>query len=78
MQAGNPVVRPTAIETIALGATYAAWLEVGIWTEDGIFASREKVKLATTFYPASYEEQRNKKVESWSKAVSRTFDLADL
>ncbi|KAJ9693030.1 hypothetical protein PVL29_011944 [Vitis rotundifolia] len=57
---GNPVVRPTAIETTTLGAVYATGLAVGIWTEDEIFASGEKVKLATTFSPASYEEQRNK------------------
>ena len=68
--------RPAAIEMTALGAAYAAGSAVGIWTEDEIFASGEKVKLATTFYPASYEERRNKKVES--KAVSRAFDLADL
>lgn len=75
---GNPVVRPADIETTALGAAYAAGLAVGIWTEDEIFDSGEKVKLATTFYPALGEERRNKKVESWCKAVSRTFDLADL
>ncbi|XP_059595536.1 glycerol kinase-like [Vitis vinifera] len=75
---GNPVVRPADIETTALGAAYAAGLAVGIWTEDEIFDSGEKVKLATTFYPALDEERRNKKVESWCKAVSRTFDLADL
>lgn len=75
---GNPVVRPADIETTALGAAYAAGLAVGIWTEDEIFDSGEKVKLATTFYPALDEERRNKKVGSWCKAVSRTFDLADL
>ena len=72
------MVRPADIETTALGAAYAAGLAVGIWTEDEIFDSGEKVKLATTFYPALDEERRNKKVESWCKAVSRTFDLADL
>ncbi|KAJ9692740.1 hypothetical protein PVL29_011702 [Vitis rotundifolia] len=74
----NPVVRPADIKTTALGAAYAAGLAVGIWIEDEIFDSGEKVKLATTFYPALDKERRNKKVESWCKAVSRTFDLADL
>ena len=75
---GSPVVRPADIETTALGAAYAAGLAVGIWSKDEIFDSGERVKSATTFYPVLEEELRKKKVESWCKAVSRTFDLADL
>ncbi|KAG7998097.1 hypothetical protein I3843_01G242000 [Carya illinoinensis] len=75
---GSPVLRPADIETTALGAAYAAGLAVGIWTEDEIFASEEKVKSATIFSPNLGEELRKKRVESWCKAVSRTFDLADL
>lgn len=75
---GNPVVRPADIETTALGAAYAAGLAVGIWTEEEIFSSGEKMKEATIFQPVLEEELRKKKVESWCKAVSRTFDLADL
>lgn len=75
---GNPVVRPADIETTALGAAYAAGLAVGVWTEDEIFSSGERMKKATTFHPILNEEWRKKKVESWCKAVSRTFDLADL
>lgn len=72
------MVRPADIETTALGAAYAAGLAVGVWTEAEIFGSGERVKSATTFKPALEDELRKKKVESWSKAVSRTFDLADL
>jgi len=75
---GSPVVRPADIETTALGAAYAAGLAVGFWTEDEIFASEEKLKSATIFRSTLKEELRKKKVESWCKAVSRTFDLADL
>ena len=71
---GNPVVRPADIETTALGAAYAAGLAVGIWTEDEIFSAGEKMKKATTFQPVLEEGLRKKKVESWCKAVSRTFD----
>lgn len=74
---GSPVVRPADIETTALGAAYAAGLAVGIWTEDEIFSCGEKTK-DTIFKPAIEEEVRKKKVDSWCKAVSRTFDLADL
>lgn len=75
---GGPVVRPADIETTALGAAYAAGLAVGVWTEDDIFAPAEKGKDATLFKPILDEESRKKKVDSWCKAVSRTFDLADL
>lgn len=75
---GSPVVRPSDIETTALGAAYAAGLAVGVWTEEEIFASGEKGKSDTTFHPMIDEQLRKKKVDSWCKAVSRTFDLADL
>lgn len=72
------MVRPGDIETTALGAAYAAGLAVGVWTEDHIFSSGEKMEKDVTFRPAIGEELRKKKVESWCKAVTRTFDLADL
>ncbi|GAV78236.1 FGGY_N domain-containing protein/FGGY_C domain-containing protein [Cephalotus follicularis] len=75
---GTPVVRPADIETTALGAAYAAGLAVGVWTEEEIFASGERVKTSTTFRPKLEEQLREKKVNSWCKAVERTFDLADL
>ncbi|KAL9238580.1 hypothetical protein vseg_012980 [Gypsophila vaccaria] len=75
---GSPVVRPSDIETTALGAAYAAGLAVGIWTEDQIFAKEEKAKTARIFCATLSEDLRKKKVESWCKAVTRTFDLADL
>lgn len=75
---GSPVVRPADIETTALGAAYAAGLAVGVWTEDEIFAAGHKTDKATFFHPTLMEELRKKKVDSWCKAVSRTFDLADL
>ncbi|KAL0425120.1 UNVERIFIED_CONTAM: Glycerol kinase [Sesamum radiatum] len=75
---GSPVVRPADIETTALGAAYAAGLAVGVWTEDQIFSSGEKMEKDTVFRPAIDEQLRKQKVESWCKAVTRTFDLADL
>ncbi|KAH6782016.1 Actin-like ATPase superfamily protein [Perilla frutescens var. frutescens] len=75
---GSPVVRPANIETTALGAACAAGLAVGVWTENDIFSSGEKRGKSTIFRPTIDDETRKKKVESWCKAVSRTFDLADL
>ncbi|KAF6162694.1 hypothetical protein GIB67_026615 [Kingdonia uniflora] len=73
---GSPVVRPSDIETTALGAAYAAGLAVGVWTETDIFTP--KTEKATYFQPNLEAERRKKRVESWYKAISRTFDLADL
>ncbi|KOM27275.1 hypothetical protein LR48_Vigan406s008500 [Vigna angularis] len=75
---GSSVVRPVDIETTALGAAYAAGLAIGVWKEDHIFNSQEKMKNAKVFRPIMSEEVRKKKFESWCKAVSKTFDLADL
>ncbi|KAF5178070.1 Glycerol kinase [Thalictrum thalictroides] len=75
---GSPVLRPADIETTALGAAYAAGLAVGVWTEHDIFSGEGKMKEDTIFKPKVDGEQRKKRVESWGKAVSRTFDLADL
>nr|AAR88660.1 glycerol kinase [Pandanus amaryllifolius] len=74
---GSPVVRPADIETTALGAAYAAGLATGVWTAEQIFASGH-IEKATVFRPKLDEEKRKKRTESWCKAVSRTFDLADL
>ncbi|KAF3633480.1 Glycerol kinase [Capsicum annuum] len=75
---GSPVVRPADIETTALGAAYAAGLAVGVYKENEIFASGENMKQASIFKPVLEEELRKKKVDSWCRAVSRSFDLADL
>lgn len=74
----TPVVRPADVETTALGAAYAAGLAVGVWTEDYIFDSKDKMKNANIFRPLMNEEIRKKKSDSWLKAVNKSFDLADL
>ncbi|XP_072978774.1 glycerol kinase isoform X1 [Typha angustifolia] len=74
---GSSVVRPADIETTALGAAYAAGLAIGVWTEEQIFAAGDKEKT-TIFHPKLDEAHRQKRSECWYKAVSRTFDLADL
>nr|CAD1827774.1 unnamed protein product [Ananas comosus var. bracteatus] len=74
---GSPVVRPADTETTALGAAYAAGLAIGLWTEEQIFAGEHKEKT-TIFRPKLDEAERKQRSECWFKAVSRTFDLADL
>lgn len=75
---GSSVTRPADIETTALGAAYAAGLAVGAWTLEQIFSVENKGGKSTMFFPRLDDEKRTKKCESWTKAVSRTFDLADL
>lgn len=75
---GTPVVRPSDIETTALGAAYAAGLAVGVWKETDIFSSRSKTENVAIFQPILDEQTRNNKAASWLKAIQRTFDLADL
>ncbi|KAG8043679.1 hypothetical protein GUJ93_ZPchr0458g22574 [Zizania palustris] len=74
---GSPVVRPADTETTALGAAYAAGLAVGVWTNEQIFAGLHK-ENTTIFRPKLDESHRKKRADSWYKAVSRSFDLADL
>ena len=75
---GQAVIRPSDIETTARGAAFAAGLAAGVWKEDCVFGSGDEMKDATTFRPIMSEEVRKKKMDSWAKAVSRSFDLADL
>ncbi|KAI3900631.1 hypothetical protein MKW92_041780 [Papaver armeniacum] len=75
---GCPVVRPVNIETTALGAEYAAGLSIGVWTENDIFSDQGNDEKSTIFQPNFSKEQRKTRADSWCKAVSRTFDLANL
>jgi glycerol kinase len=71
------VVRPADIETTALGAAYAAGLAVGVWSESQIFEGLQK-ENTTIFHPRVEEDERKKRGESWSRAVAKSFELADL
>ncbi|CAD6254190.1 unnamed protein product [Miscanthus lutarioriparius] len=64
-------------ETTALGAAYAAGLAAGIWTKEQVFAGLHTENM-TFFRPKLDEARRKKRADSWFKAVSRSFDLADI
>ncbi len=66
-----PVVRPSVIETTALGATYAAGLAVGFW--DGVDELRELWAEDTRWNPAMAGERRASLHAGWRKAVDRTL-----
>jgi glycerol kinase len=67
-----PVVRPLAIETVALGAAYAAGLAVGYWPDlDGL---RRNWHIAGQWLPSMTKAARDLEYTNWRRAVERTFD----
>lgn len=69
------VVRPTVVETTALGAAYAAGLAVGFWPS--IDALRANWEADETWHPIVDSERRMREYRQWTKAVSRTLDWVD-
>ncbi len=69
-----PVERPDCVETTAKGAAYLAGLAVGFWQD------KEDVKkscaLDRRFEPGLPEEEREKSIRGWKKAVRYAFDWA--
>ena len=66
------VTRPEILETTAMGCAFLAGLAVGFWKNtDEIKNIWRKDK---TFYPNLSEENRNRKIKGWEKAVIRTFN----
>ena len=68
---GVPIDRPACIETTALGAAYLAGLGVGIYKNvDDI---RENHKIEQTFEPVMPEDERQKRLRRWRRAVERSL-----
>ena len=61
------VLRPSCIETTALGAAYLAGLAVGYWKDKEEI--RENWELSRQFEPMMEEEVRAQKLKGWEKAV---------
>jgi glycerol kinase len=68
------VVRPGCIETTALGAAYLAGLATGFWS--GVEDVHQNRKTERIFKPEIREENREKMLKGWAKAVKCTFDWA--
>lgn len=69
-----PVMRPTCVETTAMGAAYLAGLAVGYW------ASKEDViknwAIDKTFQPGIEEGDRAARIKGWNKAVKCAYGWA--
>ena len=71
---GAPVMRPTCVETTAMGAAYLAGLAVGYWS------SKEDViknwAIDKTFEPEIAEADRAARIKGWNKAVKCAYGWA--
>jgi glycerol kinase len=70
-----PVIRPTVIETTALGAAYAAGLAVGYWSS--MEELRQNWSVDRVWNPRMSHADRENTYRKWQKAVERTFNWVD-
>ncbi|MDO4274223.1 MAG: glycerol kinase GlpK [Eubacteriales bacterium] len=68
------VVRPSCIETTALGAAYLAGLATGFW--NNAREVKQNWEMERIFRPEITPEKRNKLLKGWKKAVQCTFAWA--
>jgi glycerol kinase len=64
------VIRPTMVETTALGAAYLAGLAVGFWKD--VEELRSKWKMDQVFTPLMDDAQRMQKIKGWERAINAT------
>jgi len=68
---GRPVHRPRLLETTALGAAWLAGMGAGVWPDQHGFA--EAWQLDRCFDPGMDGETRERLIQGWNQAVSRTL-----
>lgn len=70
----SPVERPVCVETTAMGAAYLAGLAVGYWTN--MEEIKQNWSVDKKFVSSISEEERNRRIKGWKKAVKYAFDWA--
>ena len=68
------VIRPTVIETTAMGAAMLAGRAVGLWTDSDLKGLQS---VDREFTPAMDEKQRNALLHHWHRAVERSKGWAE-
>ena len=69
-----PVKRPSCVETTAMGAAYLAGLAVGYWnSKEDVIKNWAVNKI---FSPIMGEDERERKIKGWNKAVKYSFGWA--
>ena len=66
------VVRPSCLESTAMGAAFLAGLAVGYWSSRDEL--RTVISIDKVYKPEISEEERASRLAGWQKAVSRSFD----
>ena len=66
-----PVVRPSNIETTAIGAAFLAGLEINFWTVEDLKRLQTRQNV---FTPKMNDESRIKELEYWKKGVERSLN----
>ncbi len=66
---GVEVIRPSVLETTALGAAYLAGLAVGFWPDRDTL--RDNVSIDRVFAPSMKESERDRLIARWRMAVDR-------
>ncbi len=69
-----PVKRPGCIETTAMGAAYLAGLAVGYWENKEAVIKNSSIDRV--FKPSLEDEDRERRIKGWKKAVKYAFDWA--
>ncbi len=72
---GVPVIKPKVAETTALGAAYAAGIAVGFW--DGEQDVIDNWAEDKRWEPQMGEDERDRLLRQWKKAVTKTLDWVD-
>lgn len=70
------VIRPQILETTALGAAYLAGLATGFWRDTEEL--RKQWNANKEFSPVATEEEVDKQLHMWHKAVERARDWEEL
>ena len=71
---GAPVVRPSCVESTAMGAAYLAGLSVGYW--ESLDDVRRNYAIDSVFQPRIDEAERTRRLRGWSKAVRCAYGWA--
>ncbi len=72
---GVDVIRPSELETTALGAAYLAGLASGFWSSRDEL--RANARIDRVFQPSMSEARRRELIERWAKAVERVRGWVD-
>jgi glycerol kinase len=70
-----PVIRPTVVETTALGAAYLAGLAVGYW--DSVESIQEQWQVDKRFMPSMEETRIAGLLKGWQRAVKASIAWAE-